>query len=55
MDKLRSSLESHKFALKVALDLKALLLIYFIKYDTKVIRDATTSIRQDTSQIVELV
>jgi Fungal N-terminal domain of STAND proteins len=55
MNKLRSSLESHKSALDIAPDLTNPLLTSAVKEDTKVIRYTTTSIKQDTSQITDLV
>lgn len=65
MEKLRSSLESHKSALDIALDLTALLFISAVKEDTETILETTAvieshtsqipSIKQDTSQIAHLV
>lgn len=55
MNKLRSNLESHKYVLDIALDLTNRLLASAVKEDAEVIRHTTTSLKQDTSQIADLV
>ncbi|RSM06001.1 hypothetical protein CDV31_009335 [Fusarium ambrosium] len=53
INKLRSSLEAHKTALEIALDMLALHLTKEIKTDTTEIRNDTTAIKEDTTQILE--
>ncbi|PMD29641.1 hypothetical protein L207DRAFT_593211 [Hyaloscypha variabilis F] len=52
MDKLRSSLEAHKSALDIALDMVALSITREIKADTQEIRNDTSAIKEDTTQIL---
>ncbi|KAH6675425.1 hypothetical protein B0J14DRAFT_362401 [Halenospora varia] len=52
MMKLRSTLEAHKSALEIALDMVALSLAREIKSDTEEIRDIATATKDDTSQIL---
>ncbi|KAJ3550305.1 hypothetical protein NM208_g54 [Fusarium decemcellulare] len=51
--KLRSSLEAHKTALELALDMLALHLTREIKSDTTELRSDTAAIKDDTAQILE--
>ncbi|KAF4462070.1 hypothetical protein FALBO_11125 [Fusarium albosuccineum] len=51
--KLRSSLEAHKIALELALDMLALHLTREIKSDTTELRSDTAAIKDDTAQILE--
>ncbi|RMJ09523.1 hypothetical protein CDV36_010862 [Fusarium kuroshium] len=53
INKLRSSLEAHKTALEIALDMLALHLTKEIKNDTSEIRHDTAAIKEDTTQILE--
>ncbi|KAJ4110281.1 hypothetical protein NW768_012041 [Fusarium equiseti] len=53
MQKLRSSLEAHKSAIELALDMLTLSATKDIKADTTEIRNDTASIKDDTSQILE--
>ncbi|EEU37490.1 uncharacterized protein NECHADRAFT_86363 [Fusarium vanettenii 77-13-4] len=53
ISKLRSSLEAHKTALEIALDMLALHLTKEIKADTTEIRNDTAAIKEDTTQILE--
>ncbi|KAI8653778.1 hypothetical protein NCS56_01332700 [Fusarium sp. Ph1] len=53
INKLRSSLEAHKTALEIALDMLALHLTKEIKNDTTELRHDTAAIREDTAQILE--
>ncbi|OCK74432.1 WD40 repeat-like protein, partial [Lepidopterella palustris CBS 459.81] len=51
--KLRLTLEKHRGALSLALDIVTLSITREIKADTYVIRDDTTAIKQDTTRILE--
>ncbi|OCK85524.1 hypothetical protein K432DRAFT_26687 [Lepidopterella palustris CBS 459.81] len=53
--KLRLTLEAHRGALNLALDMVTLSITREIKVDTYVIRDDTTAIKQDTTQILQEV
>ncbi|UZP40090.1 hypothetical protein NXS19_007906 [Fusarium pseudograminearum] len=53
MGKLRSSLEAHKSALELALDMLTLSLTKDIKTDTTEIRNDTAAIKDDTAQILQ--
>lgn len=53
MEKLRSSLEAHKSALELALDMLTLSVTKDIKADTTEILNVTAAIKDDTSQIRE--
>ncbi|EMT61126.1 Chitin synthase A [Fusarium odoratissimum] len=53
MEKLRSSLEAHKSALELALDMISLSLTKDIKVDTTEIRNDTTAIKDDTALILQ--
>ncbi|UPK95305.1 hypothetical protein LCI18_006240 [Fusarium solani-melongenae] len=53
INKLRSSLEAHKTALEIALDMLALSLTREIRNDTTELRHDTAAIREDTAQILE--
>ncbi|KAJ4214367.1 hypothetical protein NW759_010386 [Fusarium solani] len=53
INKLRSSLEAHKTALEIALDMLALHLTKEIKNDTTEIRNDTAAIKEDTTLILE--
>ncbi|KAH6886274.1 hypothetical protein B0T10DRAFT_490928 [Thelonectria olida] len=53
IEKLRMSLEAHKSALELALDLLALALTKEIKTDTTELRNDTAAIKDDTAQILE--
>ncbi|KAH7234464.1 hypothetical protein B0J15DRAFT_407947 [Fusarium solani] len=53
INKLRSSLEAHKTALEIGLDMLALHLTKEIKNDTTEIRNDTAAIKEDTTQILE--
>ncbi|GKU23014.1 unnamed protein product [Fusarium langsethiae] len=53
MEKLRSSLEAHKSALELALDMLTLSLAKDIKTDMSEIRNDTVAIKDDTTQILE--
>ncbi|RBR26195.1 uncharacterized protein FIESC28_00978 [Fusarium coffeatum] len=53
MQKLRSSLEAHKSALELALDMLTLSATKDIKADTTEIRNNTATIKDDTTQILE--
>ncbi|KAM0406502.1 hypothetical protein ACHAPZ_003265 [Fusarium culmorum] len=53
MGKLRSSLEAHKSALELALDMLTLSVTKDIKTDTTEIRNDTAAIKDDTAQILQ--
>ncbi|KAM0425778.1 hypothetical protein ACHAPT_009028 [Fusarium lateritium] len=53
INKLRSSLEAHKTALEIALDMLALHLTKEIKHDTTELRNDTAAIKEDTAQILD--
>ncbi|KAH7324406.1 hypothetical protein B0I35DRAFT_475655 [Stachybotrys elegans] len=53
MDKLRSSIEAHKSALELALDMLNLQLTREVKNDTTAILGDTTAIKDDTGRILE--
>ncbi|KAH7190168.1 kinase-like domain-containing protein [Fusarium oxysporum f. sp. albedinis] len=55
MEKLRSSLEAHKSALELALDMLTFSLAKDIKTDTTEIRNDTATIRDDTAQILQAI
>ncbi|KAH8774034.1 hypothetical protein BGZ57DRAFT_403504 [Hyaloscypha finlandica] len=52
VNKLRSSLEAHKSALDIALDMVALTMAREIKADTEELRNDTAAIKDDTTQIL---
>ncbi|KAH6666665.1 hypothetical protein B0J14DRAFT_705156 [Halenospora varia] len=52
MNKLRSSLEAHKSALDIALDMVSLTIARDIKANTEEIRNDTAAIKDDTTQIL---
>ncbi|KAK7183323.1 hypothetical protein PSPO01_10572 [Paraphaeosphaeria sporulosa] len=55
MARLRSTLEAHKSALEIALDMMAIIIARDTKKDTSQILDVTAAIREDTAQILEEV